>query len=165
LNRVPEIGSLIGYLPESTKVADLRAAIAKYATRKQHVAQTQREQLNEALTGITVARELKKQVTERGLNFHGHQVCEKCGKSVLTEPGIIYPCSHVFHQSCVVAMLGSVGLDPKLAAKSCPLCGVLVLEMIDRPFVPSRTDCWSMDPADHEKGGAVAFVSALAGLF
>jgi hypothetical protein len=164
-NRSPEIGSLIEYLPESTKVADLRTTIAKYATRKQKIGQTQKEQLNNALTGITVARELKKQVAERGLTFHGCAACAKCGRAALVEPGIVYPCSHVLHQSCVAAMLERVALDPKLAARSCPLCGILAIEMIDHPFVPAKTDCWSMDPAEHEKGGSVTFVSALAGLF
>jgi hypothetical protein len=140
-----EVSALIPYLPQRTKVADLSAAVAAYATKKKKIGFEEKERLNAALTGVTDANRLKRAAEDRPIPFNGRRICSRCGRLIFSEPFLVWACGHIIHERCVVAILQKAGLPGKDPPKCCPLCGPVCATMVDRPFEPPRDEGWSLD--------------------
>jgi hypothetical protein len=154
-----EIGALLGYLPERTKVADLATAVSVYASNNKRIDGAQKAALDRALEGITQAGQLRSLGVEQGITFNAHRICSRCGRLIFTEPFIVWPCGHILHEKCVVAFLRKAGLDAREPAKSCPLCGPVCVKLIDRPFDLPKDDSWAIDSGNGGGGNPSPWAS------
>lgn len=141
-----DIITILEYLPDSTKISELRRIIPVYIAKNKRIIEEQNRVRDEALRGINDSNKLAKARKDRVISLPNMQLCSKCGKRLLTDAGVVFPCTHSFHDDCLSALSesGEEHLD-------CPICGFSSVRMIDQPFEPdwgSRSDPWTTDECE-----------------
>ncbi|OHT14808.1 hypothetical protein TRFO_42872 [Tritrichomonas foetus] len=148
-----DIATLIEFLPESATVAEVSKAIYRYSAKNQMVALEEKKKSDEALKGIADSNELVSSKPPNIVRLYKYHGCSRCGRPLLNEQGIVYPCSHALHRHC--AEEACVGLNTKPGeyidvTLDCPICGFLCMRMMSEPFEPERgkpgfIDPWAVD--------------------
>lgn len=138
-----DIITILEYLPDNTKIAELRKIIPVYIDKNKKIAEEQNQIKEDALKGINDSNELAKIRKDQVINLPNMQLCSRCGKRLFTETGIVFPCMHAFHVDCL-----QVFNQDKEKCLDCPICGFSSVRMIDQPFEPDwdcRNDPWTTD--------------------
>lgn len=153
--------TLIEFLPNSAKVEELSKVIFTYSQKQQTMEKEENKKQAEALKGISLSNDLDQNRIPETIRLFKLDACSKCGRPLLNEPGIVYPCSHKLHMRCAKSLFDdlpynpisshSVNANEKLDLDAdCPLCGFLCIGMMSEPFEPNRNpsqDRWSTDPS------------------
>lgn len=139
------IATVLGFLPEDIKVAELSDAIARYSSQNSQIYAQQQVEYNQAINGINQSLQLIADKEAKVFRFPSMTSCSKCGKALLTEEGVVYPCDHAFHYDCAHELCKSVNKDAP--ERDCPICGFTCVQMIDEPFdeVSPSQDPWTLD--------------------
>ncbi|OHT05206.1 hypothetical protein TRFO_27143 [Tritrichomonas foetus] len=148
-----EASLLMQFLPKDTPSSDLSNVIKDFTTKNVELSKEQQSKIDESLSGCDKAEKLIKGIEEKAATLASTTLCEKCRKSLFTEPGIVYPCSHILHQKCAQDLVNYIQLEPDEKpidySIDCPICGFLSVRLIDQPFktpgVSIERDPWSID--------------------
>lgn len=148
-----DIATLIEYLPDKIEVKELSQTVACYNADQKEICRTQEKMQNDALEGINVINKLSKERIDDMMNVKPYQPCSVCCKSLFTEQGIVYPCQHSVHDKCARELTKGMKISEDDLTKSCPICGILSVRMIDEPFgdLGDEVDPWSISKEDLEK--------------
>ena len=145
--------TLIEFLPGTTSVREVSKSIYKYSINNQDAAKEEKKKSDAALKDISDTNELISTKSANVVKLFKYHTCSKCGKLLLNETGIVYPCSHALHQHCASEILEtfpqSFGQEMNIS-DDCPICGFVCVRMIDHPFEPecenqNFVDPWSVD--------------------
>ena len=141
-----DMGTVIEYLPDTTKVGELAEIGTDHILHQTALYEQCQDEINESCRGIRDANDFADSNTRADFLLHCPQMCSRCGKSLLTETCVIYPCMHNFHQRCAEEMVDSE-ISPDEVTKACPLCGLLAVRMIGQPFLlhkKEKPDPWEV---------------------
>lgn len=142
-----DIGTVIEYLPESTKVRELAEIASDYIADRGKDYAVCSEEAGECCSAIDLLHKFSESKTSEVVRLNGYQLCLHCGKSLLTENVIMYPCMHGFHETCAQEMVDGE-VNPADVIHGCPLCGIHAVRMINIPFLSftkSSEDPWAFD--------------------
>ena len=141
-----DMGTVIEYLPDTTKVGELAEIGTDHILHQTALYEQCQDEINESCRGILDANNFADANTRDDFRLSPYQMCLRCGKPLLTEKCVIYPCMHHFHQRCAEEMV-DIDISPDEVTHACPLCGLLAVRMIDQPFLLHKSvypDPWSV---------------------
>ncbi|KAH0789440.1 Pep3p [Histomonas meleagridis] len=148
-----DIITILEYLPSDTKIGSLRKIIPIYIDKNMKIAEEQKQKKEEALKGINESNEMVKVKKDQVIMLKSLQTCTKCGKLLLTDGGVVYPCGHAFHENCVRELNNKEKIEENCS--DCPMCGFASIKMICQPFdrVPydKYADIWTVEESELKK--------------
>jgi hypothetical protein len=149
-----DVPTLLQFLPDDLPIAKLDVVLAEFTKAKDIAAEEQKSRFTGSQSGIKNAQKLMDARTEKISSLSSTEPCEKCRRPFFSEPGIVYPCSHVLHLKCAEKIAKMVPLlsgdDPINITADCPFCGFLSIRLLDSPYAQrpegsSEIDPWSTD--------------------
>ncbi|KAH0786048.1 Pep3p [Histomonas meleagridis] len=148
-----DIITILEYLPNDTKIGGLRKVIQTYIDKNIQIAKEQKKKKEEALKGINESNEMVRVKQDQLFHMKRMQTCAKCGKLLLTDIGVVYPCGHALHKNCIKGFCSKDKNNGTCA--DCPMCGFSSIRMITRHFDPypnsQYIDPWTVDEGELRK--------------
>jgi hypothetical protein len=149
-----DVPTLLQFLPDDLPIAKLDVVLAEFTKAKNVAAEEQKGRFTGSKSGIERAQKLMANRTEKISSLSSTEPCERCKRPFFSEPGIVYPCSHVLHMTCAAKLAKMVPLlsgdDPIDIKADCPFCGFLSIRLLASPYArppegESEADAWSTD--------------------
>lgn len=111
--------TLIEFMPQTAKVGDLSKTIKRYVNRNLAFENEEKLKSEEALVGIQNSNELVEKKEPSVIKLYKYSTCDSCGRPLLNEPAVVYPCSHAFHIRCALNIFNNVlFVDPNYPPKN-----------------------------------------------
>jgi len=145
------ISTILNFLPEESLVYLLKPSLDKFNQGELSKIFEQEKIIANAKSGIDKANSLIGTKSVTPLDFQSSYCCEKCKKTLATEPGIIFPCKHGYHEKCIREICEETGVEIKGKIDlfvDCPSCGFLAVSQIDLPFhkkESSAVGAWTIE--------------------
>ncbi|KAK8896433.1 tethering complex subunit [Tritrichomonas musculus] len=103
-----DAATLIEFMPQTTTVGKVSKAIKRYVNRNLSVEGEEKKKSEEALEGIRLSNDLVEKREPQVVKLYKFSICERCGRPLLNEPAVVYPCSHALHTQCALELFNNV---------------------------------------------------------
>jgi hypothetical protein len=149
-----DVPTLLQFLPDDLPIAKLDAVLTEFTRAKRVAEEEQTKRFTGSRSGIEGAQKLIASRTEKISSLSSTEPCEHCKRPFFSEPGIVYPCSHMLHLKCAEKLIKKVsvmtGDEPIDIKADCPFSGFLSVRLLDSPFAKrpegrAEIDPWSTD--------------------
>lgn len=142
-----EPGLLLEYIPSETIGEKMSNFVQNFGENYTKDSEELHKKIDEALVGCETAEKLVRECEEKAAKLPSMTSCSQCKKSIFTEAGIVYPCSHILHYKCAMELASQIKNEKIDFTADCPMCGFLSIRLIDQPFNKNKeADPWSVDP-------------------
>lgn len=105
-----------------------------------HIEDLRRAMQESTMSADSIRKDIR-DLRAKATFLSSNQRCDSCSQTLLTQALYSFPCGHAFHSTCLKERVlpslavSATAADDETLSSACPLCGPLMIDSVDTPFI------------------------------